>query len=139
MSENEFTSAAYNSFLGEHKLMGTRCRADGRIYSPPRPICPADYGDDMEWVELCGQGTLQAFTIVYVAPTAMIAAGYDRKNPYCVGVVKLSEGASVSAQILGVDVRNPAQIQIGMPLQATFVERGEGEAKKTFLAFEPVN
>ena len=28
MSENEFTSGAYNKFLGEHKLMGTRSRAD---------------------------------------------------------------------------------------------------------------
>ena len=93
----------------------------------------------MEWIELSGQGKLAAFTIVYIAPSAMIAAGYDRKNPYCVGVIDLAEGAKISAQILGVDVKNPAQIKIGMPLKAKFVERGEGDAKRTFLAFEPMN
>ena len=139
MNENEFTSAAYNKFLNEHKLMGTRCRADGRVYLPPRPIAPDTQNEEMEWIELSGQGKLAAFTIVYIAPSAMIAAGYDRKNPYCVGVIDLAEGAKISAQILGVDVKTPAQIKIGMPLKATFVERGAGEAKKTFLAFEPVN
>jgi uncharacterized OB-fold protein len=139
MIENEFTSTAYNKFLSEHKLMGTRCRADGRIYLPPRPIAPDTQHDEMEWVELSGQGKLVAFTIIYIAPSAMIAAGYDRKNPYCVGVVELAEGPKVSAQILGVDVLHPEQIQIGMPLKATFIERGEGEAKKTFLAFEPAD
>jgi uncharacterized OB-fold protein len=139
MIENEFTSTAYNKFLSEHKLMGTRCCTDGRIYLPPRPIAPDTQHDEMEWVELSGQGKLVAFTIIYIAPSAMIAAGYDRKNPYCVGVVELAEGPKVSAQILGVDVLHPEQIQIGMPLKATFIERGEGEAKKTFLAFEPAD
>jgi uncharacterized OB-fold protein len=138
VNEIEFTSVAFNKFLSEHKLMGTRCRADGELYLPPRPVCPEGHSADMEWVEFSGRGTLAAFTIVYVAPSAMIAAGYDRKNPYCVGVVRLAEGPAISAQILGVDVKNPEQIKIGMPLKATFVERGEGEARRTFLTFEPV-
>jgi hypothetical protein len=117
--------------------MGTRCRADGRVYLPPRPIAPDTLNEEMEWIELSGRGKLAAFTIIYIAPSAMIAAGYDRKNPYCVGVVELVEGPKVSAQIMGVDVLRPEQIQIGMPLRATFIERGEGEMKKTFLAFEP--
>lgn len=137
MIQNEFTYAAYSKFLAEHKLMGTRSRTDGRIYFPPRPIAPDTRHEDMEWVELSGRGKLVAFTIVYVGTSAMIAAGYDRKNPYCVGVVELMEGPKISAQILGVDVTHPEQIKIGMPLQAKFIERGEGEAKKTLLVFEP--
>ncbi|MBM3130206.1 MAG: Zn-ribbon domain-containing OB-fold protein [Chloroflexi bacterium] len=137
MSDNEFTNATYTKFLNEHKLMGTRSRADGRVYLPPRPIAPETQNAEMEWVELSGRGKLVAFTIVYVGTSAMIAAGYDRKNPYCVGVVELAEGPKISAQILGVDVLHPEQIKIGMPLQAKFVARGEGDAKKTFLAFEP--
>lgn len=137
MNENEFTSVAYSKFLSEHKLMRTRCRTDGRVYLPPRPIAPDTQNEEMEWVELSGQGKLAAFTIVYIGTAAMIAAGYGRKNPYCVGVVEMAEGPQVSAQALGVDVLHPEQIKIGMPLKAKFVERGEGEAKKTVLAFEP--
>ena len=68
----------------------------------------------------------------------MIAAGYDRKNPYTVGIVKTKEGPMISAQILGVNSCDPASIKIGTPLKVVFIDRGEGEAKKTFLGFEPV-
>jgi hypothetical protein len=43
----------------------------------------------------------------------------------------------ISAQILGVDVLKPETIRIGTSLRVAFVERGEGEARRTFLAFEP--
>ncbi len=139
MSEMEFTGAKFYKQLGEHKLVGSRCRKDGQLYCPPRPLCSRDHQADMESVEMSGFGKLSAFTVVHVAPSAMLAAGYDRKNPYCVGIVELAEGPSVSAQILGVDVSHPEQIRIGMPLHVTFVERGEGQARQTFLAFEPVH
>jgi uncharacterized OB-fold protein len=90
----------------------------------------------MEWVEMSGEGELLAFTTVHIAPTAMIEAGYDRKNPYCTGVVQLAEGPAVSAQILGVDATRPQEIQIGTPLHVAFVQRGEGEQAQTYLAFE---
>ncbi len=139
MSETEFTSNAFNKFLSEHRLMGTRCRADGELYLPPRPICPQSLSADMEWAEFSGQGKLAAFTIVYIGTAAMIAAGYDRKNPYCVGVVDLAEGPKISAQILGVDMLHPENIKVGMSLKMTFVERGPDEAKRTYLAFEPAS
>jgi uncharacterized OB-fold protein len=90
----------------------------------------------MEWVEMSGEGELLAFTTVHIAPTAMIEAGYDRKNPYCTGIVQLAEGPAVSAQILGVDPTSPQEIEIGTPLRVAFVQRGEGERARTYLAFE---
>lgn len=136
MSGNEFTGAVFSKFLAQHKLMGTRSRSTGQVFVPPRPIDPGTHREDMDWVELSGKGSLLAFTIVYVAPSTMIAAGYDRKNPYCVGIVQLDEGPKVSAQILGVETAAPEQIKIGMLLRATFVERGEGSARRSYLAFE---
>lgn len=135
--ENKFTHAAYSQFLGEHRIMGSRDIKSGMLFLPPRPLNPQNFSTEMEWVEFGGTAALQAFTIVYIAPTAMIEAGYDRKNPYCVGIVKLNEGPTMSALILGVDVRKPESIKIGMPLKVVYVDRGEAEAKKTFLAFEP--
>ena len=67
----------------------------------------------------------------------MLEAGYSRKNPYCVGIVRTVEGPMISAFIQGVDVSHPESIKVGTPMVADFVERGEGEAKKTFLAFHP--
>jgi uncharacterized OB-fold protein len=135
MNANDFSSATFYSLLAEHKLVGTRCGSCGALYLPPRPLCTACYSDDMAWSEFSGKGKLLAFTTIHIAPTAMIAAGYGRDNPYCTGIVQLEEGPAISAQILGVDATHPEQIAIGTPLQVAFVERGEGEEKRTYLAF----
>ncbi len=91
----------------------------------------------MEWVELSGKGKLVAFTSVYIGTTPMIEAGYDRANPYVSGIVELAEGPRFSAQITGVDATQPETIPIGLPLQAGFVARGEGEAQTMHLVFNP--
>jgi uncharacterized OB-fold protein len=138
MQSSNFSQAEYHHWLAEHKLMGSKCIKCGKLFLPPRPMCTNCYGNTMEWVSLDGYGELVAFTVVHIAPTAMLEVGYGRENPYCSGIVRLEENVSISAQILDVDVRNPEQIKIGMPLKAEFVERGEGEARKTLLGFRPV-
>jgi uncharacterized OB-fold protein len=99
-------------------------------------MCPACFGEEMAWEEMRGEGVLVAFTTIHIAPTAMLEAGYDRKNPYCTGIVQLEEGPAISAQILNVDARQPARIAIGSQLKVTFVERGDGDERRTYLAFE---
>jgi uncharacterized OB-fold protein len=136
MGDRAFNGTSFYEFLGENKLMGSRCRSCGALHLPPRALCPACHGDDMEWVEMGGEGKLLAFTTVHIAPTTMIEAGYGRDNPYCTGIVQLAEGPAISGQILGVDPTRPQEIEIGMPLRVAFVRRGEGEAQRTYLAFE---
>lgn len=137
MGDREFTGSSFYQFLGENTLMGSRCGSCGALHVPPRAICSACYGEEMGWEQLSGQGRLVAFTTVHIAPTAMIEAGYGRDNPYCAGIVELTEGPAISAQILGVDPAQPEEIHIGTPLRVAFVRRGEGDQARTFLAFEP--
>jgi uncharacterized OB-fold protein len=139
MTTLPFTVASFNQYLNEKKLMASHCPQCDAVYLPPRAICPKCHGDKLEWVEASGRGRLAAFTTVYVGPTAMIAEGYDRNNPYVTGIVELDEGVKISARILGVDARHPEQIKIGTPMTVSFVERGEGDKKQTFLAFQAVN
>ena len=136
MSDRAFTHNSFQHYLEEHKLMGARCQNCATLYLPPRPLCPHCYCEQLAWEELSGQGSLAAFTAVHIGPRAMIAAGYDRYNPYCSGIVRLEEGPAISAQILGLDVAAPEEIKIGAPLQVTFVDREQGEDKQTILAFE---
>jgi len=135
MSERTFSEHAFQAYLSEGKLMGSRSKATGKVYIPPRPLDPETHSDEMEWVELSGKGELAAFTSVFIGPNAMIKAGYDRKNPYLSGIVKLEEGPFISAQILGLDAVCPDINIIGTPLTVQFIERGEDEEKRTFLAF----
>jgi len=137
-TKRPFTSASFEQYLGEKKLMGSHCITCNKNYLPPRAICPTCHSDQLTWIEFSGKAKLVAFTSISIAPTAMIEAGYGRDNPYLAGVVELDEGVKISAQILGMDANKPEEVKIGTPLQVEFVERGEGEAKKAFLAFRAI-
>jgi uncharacterized OB-fold protein len=135
MPSNDFTSAAFNTHLAEHKLMGSTCTSCGTQYLPPRPLCTACYGEEMAWVEMEGVGELIAFTTIHIAPTAMLEAGYSREKPYCAGVVRLANGLAISAQIVGVDATKPETIKVGVPVKVDYIERIKDEEQATFLAF----
>jgi uncharacterized protein len=137
MEERTFSDISYRKFLDEDKFMGSKCRKCGQLYVPPRHFCLECRSDDMEWHEMKGEGELAAYTCISIGPSFMIEEGYDRKNPYCTGVVTLVEGPRIVARIEGVDARDPESIKIGTPMKAEFLHRGEGDDATTFLAFKP--
>jgi hypothetical protein len=139
VEHKEFNSISYYKFIAEKKLMASKCKKCGALYLPPRPLCIQCYHNEMEWAQMSGEGKLAAYTAISVPPSFMAAEGYGRNNPYCVGVVELTEGPKVCSRILGVNPKSPEEIQIGTKLQAEFLEKEEGETKKYQLAFKPVS
>jgi hypothetical protein len=137
MAARPFSDIAYNQYLNEEKLMGSRCRKCGRRFVPPRPLCVTCFDTDLEWVQMKGEGRLVAFTCIAIAPPFMMAQGYGRRHPYVSGVVELTEGGRVDARIEGVDPSRPESIKVGMPLRVAFIHRQGGEVPETYLAFEP--
>ncbi len=135
METKEFTAASFYDFLAGHKLMGARCACDSAIYLPPRAYCPHCQQQGMEWLEMSGKGKLLTFTVVYIGPAAMIAAGFDRKNPYCVGIVELDEGPRISAMLTGINPFQPEGVVLGSPVTLDVQELGPESAKKAVLAF----
>lgn len=127
----------FERFLAEEQLMGSKCSECGKLYAPPRGICTNCRGTELKWVPLKGTGKLAAFTIIHVAPPAMVSQGYDRDHPYCTGVVELDEKERVVARIEGIDPGKPEEIEIGMVMEATFLHSMEGDARRTWLAFKP--
>ena len=118
--------------------MGGRCAGCGSLFAPPRAVCRKCYSTDMDWVEMKGTGKLVGFTCIHIGPPAMAAEGYDRKNPYCTAAVELDEGPRVVARIEEIDALQPQAITIGTHLQVSFLHRGEGDGRKTILAFRPI-
>lgn len=138
MSESirPFTAASFYQFINEKKLMAAHCTNCGEIYLPPRAICPRCHGEQLEWQETSGKGKLVAFTAIGVGPTFMVKAGFGRDNPYVTGIVEMEEGVKISARILGVDARKPEAIQIGTPMTVAYIEQGEADESKIYLAFQ---
>lgn len=137
MFNRAFNDSSYAQFLNEGKIMGAKCRKCGAIALPPRPLCVSCFGSEMEWVQMKGEGVLEAFTDIWVAPPYMAKEGFGRNNPYVVGVVRLKDGPAVVARIVGVDAKKPETIKVGMALKAEFISKGEGPEKNTVLAFKP--
>jgi uncharacterized OB-fold protein len=138
MEKTPFNDISYGQFLNEEKLMGSRCKECDALFLPPRPICTQCHCTEMAWVEMEGRGTLSAFTCIGIGPSFMMEEGFNRKNPYCSGVVQLKEGVRVDARIEGVDTRAPEKIRVGMALNVKFLHREREGIEKTYLAFEPV-
>ncbi len=137
MYDRPFNDNSYEQFLKEEKLMGSRCKKCGALALPPRPICVSCFGSEMEWVQFKGAGKLAAFTSIVVAPPFMAKEGFNKNNPYVVGVVELEEGTKIVGRITGVEARKPDGIQVGARLKAEFIQTGQGPDQKTFLAFRP--
>lgn len=128
-----FTAASFNQFLQEKKLMASRCTSCAALFLPPRAICPECHHDQMKWEPMSGEGKLAAFTAVHIAPTFMTQQGYGRNKPYLSGVVELTEGVKISAQIEGIDATKPESIQLDTPLIVEFLERED----QVYLTFKP--
>ncbi|RLB80097.1 MAG: hypothetical protein DRH24_11350, partial [Deltaproteobacteria bacterium] len=137
MEVKEISDITFNEYLNEEKLMGSKCKRCGSLFTPPRPICIDCYSTDMEWIEMKGTGKLLAFTCISVGPPSMIEEGFDRKHPYCVGVVRLDEGTKVDARIEGIDPAKPETIKVGMSLGVKYLHRKKAGEKLAYLAFEP--
>ena len=133
MVSAEFDIAGYRRFLAQRKIMGCRCRDSGEIYLPPRPICPECQSQNMQWVQLSGEGVVTAFTSIAVVPTAMAQRGYGNGRPYVTGFVALKEGPTVAARIESADLA----VHVGMPVKADFLEDSSGEGNQTTLIFRP--
>ncbi len=129
-----FNAASFFAYLKEGKLMGTRCRACGKLSAEARPMCQECHSQDVEWFAFSGRGQLSAFTCISVVPNAMGEKGFGRNNPYCSGIVTLEEGPRISALILGVDAANPQSIATGLALTLQVEDQ---DKERPTLAFVP--
>jgi uncharacterized protein len=135
LEQRAFNDVSFQQYLNEKRLMAARCTNCGALFFPPRGYCIGCSSFQMEWVELKGSGKISAFTCIAVGPPAMMEQGYDRKNPYCTGVVDLDEGPRTAARIEGVDAGNPAEIHLGMSVTATFIQPRNDPDANVVLGF----
>ena len=95
--EAKLTFKEYNDNLRQGRLSGLKCGGCGEVSAQPRLICARCGGKDLEAIELKGGGTVQTFTVNYVA-----AEGRESEAPYIVAIVELDEGPWVMGNIAGL-------------------------------------
>ncbi len=95
-----------------YRLAAGKCKNCGRIYFPARLVCPDCGSKDIETIRLSGQGQLETYTIIRVAPS-----GFGDLAPFAVGIVKMDEGVRVMGQVVDCD---PEALKIGDRLVTQF-------------------
>jgi uncharacterized OB-fold protein/acyl dehydratase len=106
-------------------------RPDGNLHHPPVPALWQDKELPIEYQAASGKGTVFSF-VVHHAPKVP-----GRTLPFVIALVELEEGVRMLGELRNVD---PAKVEIGMPVRATYIDFPEGDAGPawTLYAWEPV-
>ena len=105
-------------------------RPDGSLQHPPVPAVWQDKEATVEYQVASGKGTVFSF-VVHHAPKVP-----GRRLPFVIALVELEEGVRMLGELRNVD---PAMVEIGMPVRATYIDFPEGDSGPawTLYAWEP--
>jgi len=109
------TEASQPFFTGarEQRLMLQQCATCGTFLWPVKSHCTTCLSADIAWEQASGQGTLYSFVLMH----QVYHPGFASEAPYNIAEVDLAEGIRIITNITGC---SNEQLQIGMPLEATF-------------------
>ena len=119
-----------------YNLIGRKCGVCGKVYFPPRSMCPkcrrASMGH-MEEYKLKGTGVVESYTVIYAPPPH-----FEKEEPYVIALIKPEEETYLTAQIVDV---NPDEVSSGMCVEACFrriYQDGAAGAIQYGYKFKPV-
>ncbi len=103
----------FEAFLAEGRFMIQRSRESGAYVFYPRAVAPRT-GEDLDWVEASGRGTVHSTTVVRKKPP---------EPSYNIALIELAEGPRMMSRVEGID---PADVAIGMTVEARIVQAEDG-------------
>ena len=114
--------------LASGRVSGTRCRACGRRFFPPRADCCDCLSSDMEWFDVSGTGRLVTFSRLQFAPM-----GFDADLPYAIALLDYG-----NFKVFGRISHEIAQeeLEIEMPMKAVANVLPNGQLNYVFQKAE---
>jgi uncharacterized OB-fold protein len=114
------TARYWREIPQRYRYEAAECAKCAKVFFPPRLVCSNCRGKEFRSVILPTEGVVETFTIIRVAPS-----GFTDEAPYAVGIIKLSNGVRVTAQVVD---SAPEEIAIGDPVRLEFRRiRQDGE------------
>jgi len=95
-----------------YRLEANKCDPCGKIFFPPRLICPECGNRELTSVKLKHTGKVLTYTVIHTPPHK-----FEDQAPYAMGIVELDDGARVTGQIVDCDF---GDLTIGMPVKIEF-------------------
>ncbi|MBN9561610.1 MAG: OB-fold domain-containing protein [Alphaproteobacteria bacterium] len=95
------------------KLMLTRCKDTGKVFTYPRGVSPFTLSANVEWFEAKGTGVLYSYSTM------------ERANPpYTIAYVTLDEGTTMMTGITDTDA---SKLKIGQKVKVVFKDTETGQ------------
>ncbi|MGF7234233.1 MAG: Zn-ribbon domain-containing OB-fold protein [Frankia sp.] len=123
----ELTSGFWEA-ASRHELAIQRCRACGRWFHPPVPLCSRCHSEKLGFDPVSGLGTIYAST----STTESLVPGFEEHLPLVVVAVELDEqeGLVVVSNLVGgngpdVPINGP-DLSIGARVEVTFEQLPDG-------------
>jgi uncharacterized OB-fold protein len=130
MTRVPFKEGLFEEGDGGPRLIGSRCRACGQVLFPAKPVCLNCNSADIETIHLGRDGSLYAYTTVYLPSEHF-------PPPYAVGWIELPEGMRVFSQVRGWQ---ETPLKIGMPMRMSIETLWQdGDNEVTGYVFRPVD
>ena len=104
----------------EGRLLVQRCSACTRYQYPPDVVCTYCQSAALEAASVSGRGFLYSYSVV----DRPFNEGFVDALPYVLGLVELDEQPGLRMITNIVDAAE-TPLQVGMPLEVTFEDRGE--------------
>jgi uncharacterized OB-fold protein len=116
------------------QLLLRRCRDCGSVNWYPRVICPQCSSLDTEWFAASGRGRVYSYTVNQRGEGA-----YKEAAPFVLAYVELDEGPRMMTNIVAADggAGPVAGLAVGLPVEVTFDDTGEGSALPRFRPAAP--
>lgn len=115
---------AFQKYLAEGRFKIQRGLRTGKYVYFPRSVAPGT-GEDLEWVEACGLGTVYSTTAIRKRPP---------EPAQSIVLVDLDEGPRMMSRVEGIDAE---QVSIGMRVQAS-IRPCESEEGVHIVVFTPL-
>lgn len=101
--------------LANRRFFATACAGCGKVYAPPRPLCPACL-QATTWRELSGEGALETWSALHFSPgTNPDVAALE--TPYALAYVLLDGADSLFPHLLRADA---ADLRVGLRVRVAY-------------------
>lgn len=118
------TGARFAQGLRDGRLYGTRCSGCGRVAVPAVAYCERCFEPTGDWVALTGEGVVESFTVVHIAPGGP-------PKPCVLAVMRLDGSDGLFAHYLGgvalgADGEPPADLGPGTRVRVVWAQDRAG-------------
>ena len=119
----EYLGRALTELRDNGKFNAIKCPKCKRVQLPPRITCAECLVRNEEWVELPMEGTLVAFTIMYI-PITDPTTGEPKTPPLIYGSIRLDGATSTIDNLVNVE---PALDKVWVGMRCRLVMRPDGQ------------